>query len=156
LGFSSGLPLQNRDAAGFELQQQARQRQAEVARSELARQIAIDAATAANRLQTAAAQLSRAHEAARLFAQDVESEVIRFRLGISTLFDLFFSQDALTGAALSELDAQFGYASALARLRFETATLFQDTGDAPAVNVEALLAWSTPADAASTPRTNRR
>ena len=144
LGFSFGLPFQNRDAAGLELQQQARLQRAQIERGELARQIALDAATAADRLQAAAAQLSLAHEAAKLFAQDVNSEVVRFRLGVATLFDLFFSQDALTAAALAELDAQLNYALALARLRFETATLFQHTSETAPVNVRALLSWSTP------------
>jgi outer membrane protein TolC len=152
LGFSFELPFQNRDAVGLELQQQARLQQAQIERSELARQISIEAVTAANRLQAAEAQLRLAHEAAQLFAQDVQSEIARFRLGVSTLFDLFFSQDALTGAALAELDAQLGYAIALARLRFETATLFKDASETAAVDVDALFSWSTPSPTGGTPQ----
>ena len=148
VGVSFGLPLQNRDASGLQLLQQARLQQSQIAQNELARQISIDAAAAANRLDAAAVQLTLAHEAAALYAKDVKSEVVRFRLGVATMFDLFFSQDALTGASLSELEAQLNYARALARLRFETATIFEDIDEAAAVNVDALLSWSTPSEPA--------
>lgn len=142
VGFSFGVPLQNRDAAGLELQQQARLRGAEVENGELRRQISIDATAATARLHAAAAQLKLAHEAALLYGQDVTSEVARFRMGVSTLFDLFFAEDALTSAALAELDAQLNYAIALARIRFETATLFTESDETAPVHVDGLLFWS--------------
>lgn len=144
VGFSFGLPFQNRDAAGLALQDQARRRQAEIERTELARQISLDAATAADRLHAVAAQLSRAREATELSEQDVQNEEVRFRLGVSTLIDLLFSQDALTSAALGELDAQLSYATSLAQLRFETGTLFQGTGETAPVDINGLAAWSAP------------
>jgi outer membrane protein TolC len=138
---SLGLPVQNREAAGLELQEQARLERAKVGRDELARRVALDATTAAVRLSATAEEMSRAHEATSLYYQDVQNEEERFRLGASTLFDLLYSQDGLTAAALAELDAQFSFAISLALLRFETGTLFQSTGDTAPVDVDALIAW---------------
>ncbi|MFL5385167.1 MAG: TolC family protein [Longimicrobiaceae bacterium] len=144
LGVTAGIPLRNRAARGEALQAEAALRQAEIVEGELARAVALEAATAAETLARAAEERVLAAEAVRLHEASVEAETQKFRLGTATLFDVIFAEDALTSAQLAEIDARRRHAAALARLRYETGALAEgETGEA--VDVEALVRGRAPA-----------
>ena len=123
MGFSYGLPLGNHAAGGAFLRSTAADRRAEIARDELAREIALAVATAAETLERTVEELRLSDEAVRLHTLSVESESQKFRLGTSTLFDVIQAEDGLTGATLSLISTQRRYAAALAQLRFQTGAL---------------------------------
>ncbi len=140
LQLSYGLPVGNRLAAGQALQSDAADRQAELAVAELARAIELDAAAAVETLRSALAQLEQSAEAVRLYAAALEGETRKLRLGTSTLFDVIYAEDALTGATLGEIEGRQRALEALAQLRFETGELVAgEAGDrAP---VPPLVSW---------------
>jgi outer membrane protein TolC len=124
-----GIPVRNHAAEGAALQRSAAERQSALRVAELARTVALDVLTASATLRSALAGLEQARQAARLHALAVEAEKSKFRLGTSTLFDVLFAEDALTGATLAELAARERVAGALARLRFESGRMAGDGGD---------------------------
>ncbi len=126
-----GIPVRNHAAEGAALQRSAAERQSALQVAELARTVALDVLTASATLKSALAGLEQARQAARLHALAVEAEKSKFRLGTSTLFDVLFAEDALTGATLAELAARERVADALARLRFVSGRMAAgDGGDA--------------------------
>jgi outer membrane protein len=95
-------------------------------------------------LRSARLQLETAELAVELSQRSVQSEMERFRHGMSTRFDVIQSEDALTGALLSRIAAQTLAAQAVVRLRYESGRLV--TGDALrglTVDTQALLRSTT-------------
>jgi hypothetical protein len=62
----------------------------------------------------------------------VENERKKYELSAATLFDVLLAEDNLTGALLSGVEGRLGHALALARIRYETATLVDVAGPEPA------------------------
>jgi outer membrane protein TolC len=93
-----------------------------------ARQIGADVPTALEAVERQAAQVERAEAAVRLFEKAVENEERKLRAGTSTIIDLISQRDRLTGARQAQVSAQLALALALARLRFETGTLVDNSG----------------------------
>ncbi|HEX2080613.1 MAG TPA: TolC family protein [Longimicrobium sp.] len=135
-----GFPLRNRLAGGLAQQSAAQERQAALAYAELRRRVQLDAAAALETLQRSAEELDLFGEAARLHELALDSEIRRYQLGTSTIFDIIDAEDGLTSATLAEIEARSRYATALARLRYETGTLAGAGGANPA----ALTAWEEP------------
>ncbi|HSU14670.1 TolC family protein [Longimicrobium sp.] len=123
--------LRNATAAGTAAQTRAVQRQGEVAAQELEREIRSGVAVAAQALRHGQAELERADEAVTLSRTSVENEERKFQLGMSTLFDIIQSEDALTSALLSRISAQERFADARARLAYETGALVRDEDGRP-------------------------
>jgi outer membrane protein TolC len=136
--------LRNATAAGLAGQSRAVQRQGEVAAQELERQIRSGVTVAAEALRHGQDELERADEAVRLSQTAVENEERKFQLGMSTLFDIIQSEDALTSALLSRIGAQERFATARARLAYETGALVRDD-DGRAVPDPSALAAAPPA-----------
>jgi|GEM_PF-498955 len=137
------VPVRNRAAEGAALQRDAAGRQAALELADLTRTVTLDVLAAAETFRSARAQLELAAEAVRLHAQALEGERSKFRLGTSTLFDVLFAEDALTGATLAEIGARQQLAGALARLRFQSGALTAaDGGEAP--DTRLLTAWAAP------------
>jgi outer membrane protein TolC len=97
---------------------------------DLARHITSQVAVAVSGWRAAESHLARARDTVRLAELGLESEKKNFQLGLSALFDAIQAEDALTNALLSEVDAQFGFATALVKVRFETGDLvvFDEAG----------------------------
>lgn len=142
------VPVRNRAAEGAALLRDAAGRQAALTLAELTRTISLDVLAAAETFRGAREELALATEAVSLHAQALEGERQKFRLGTSTLFDVLFAEDALTGATLAEIGARQRLAGALARLRFQSGALTLD-GDA-VVDSNLLTTWD-PSTAASPP-----
>jgi outer membrane protein len=119
-------PLGNRAARGQAMQAQSIYDRQVIAESDIRRRVVSGVVVAAQALEHARLGLAASREAERLAQRTVESEERKFALGMSTLFDVIQAQDALTNAQLSQIGGRRSYAAALARLRFETASLVGD------------------------------
>ncbi|HET7584232.1 MAG TPA: TolC family protein [Gemmatimonadaceae bacterium] len=121
-------PLNNRRALGQELQNASAYAQQRITREDLVRRISTDVLVTTQALQHSKAGLLASRQAVTLSEQSVENEKQKFRLGMSTLFDVILAEDGLTNARLSEITSEQSYAAAIARLRFATGTLVHVDG----------------------------
>ncbi|MBI4799482.1 MAG: TolC family protein [Desulfarculus sp.] len=117
------FPLQNRAARGQMLASKAQLRQAQINHGDLARQVELGVTSALATMAAAARQYADASGSVENYRQSADDERIKFQLGISTILDVIQVEDQLTSALLNQVAALQGYASALARLRYETGTL---------------------------------
>ena len=131
----------NRAARGRARSAAAVERTAAVAADDLVRRIEANVRAAMERLDNAAQEALDAREAVRLFERSVVTEQEKFRLGLATLFDAILAEDSLTNARLLRTNARFRFAAALARLRFESATLLETSGDAVSVDPDRLTSF---------------
>jgi outer membrane protein TolC len=142
--FNLSLPAANSAARGALLQAQAARRQSELGVDLISKAIGADVPTALDDVGSSALQLDRAREAVRLFEQAVINEEKKLRAGTSTLIDLISQRDRLTAARQGEVSAQLSLALALARLRFETGTLWSTDGEAQALAPDRLTTVPRP------------
>lgn len=95
----------------------------------LTRRIKSNIMVAINDLHSSLLRLKQTEEAIDLHQLTIENEKLKFQQQISTLIDLISVEERLTSAWLSLISARRNYATALARLRFETGTLLDgETG----------------------------
>lgn len=120
-------PFRNNERAGRYAQSVARFDQQTIQTGDLDRNIKLNVVLARRSLEEAIARHDAAVEAAELFHQTVEAELEKLRLGSSTLVDAIVTEQQQTQANLSLIAAQQEVATLLARLRFETGTLVDDT-----------------------------
>lgn len=104
----------------------------------MAKAIGADVPAALDALEKSARRLDKARQAELLFERAVVNEEKKLRAGTSTLLDLISQQDRLTAARQGVVSAELALALALARLRFETGTLFGG-GEAPALAARDLV-----------------
>jgi outer membrane protein len=130
LGFSLSWPTRNRTARGALAESESFRRQRELLIDLLARAVGADVPSALDAVRTSALQVEKASEAVRLFERAVANEEKKLRAGTSTLIDLISQRDRLTAARQNEVATRLSLALALARLRFETGTLFATSGGA--------------------------
>lgn len=129
----------NAGARGRLLQQSALYETQRIALADLERQIAAEVGVAVEVLQRSSESLSASQDADRLFDEGVQNEERKFRLGMSTLFDVIQAADGLTNARLGEITAQRDYAVAIATLRYQTGTLVRFDEERPIVDAANLL-----------------
>jgi outer membrane protein len=122
------LPATNIGAKGRLAQADAYAEQQRLILHDTERHIASDVALAATALGNSRLELIESRSAVDLWATSVQSEQRKFKLGVSTIFDIIQSQDAHTNARLGEIASAYGYAVALARVRFATGTLLRHEG----------------------------
>jgi outer membrane protein TolC len=127
------LPLLNNQALGQLAKTEATRQQADIQTKETERTIGGRVRVAVDTVQRSMEREKIAREAAALFESAVEDEREKLQLGLSTVIDLVLTEDRLTQSQLDEIDAESGYAEALAQLRFETGTILTDAAD-PAVD----------------------
>ncbi|HEX2204020.1 MAG TPA: TolC family protein, partial [Longimicrobium sp.] len=112
-------------ARGDAEQARAASRLAEVELADLRRRIRAGVVVAAEAIRHGRLELEKSEAAVRLYRTAVENEERKFGLGMSTLFDILQAEDALTSALQSQIAARARYATALARLAYETGTLVE-------------------------------
>jgi outer membrane protein TolC len=123
------LPFGNRAGRGQLASQLASVSQARLSTSDLERRIRSAVAIAVSNLAASSQRVATSRESSELFRAAVDDEKEKLRLGIGTTIDVIQTEDRLTQALASELEAQLNYANALARVRFETGSLLDmDTG----------------------------
>lgn len=124
----------NNTARGVLARTEAARRQTQIRIDDLSRSIRSGVVVAQDDLARSAERVRLLREAAGLYRAAVQDEADKLRLGLSTIIDLVLIEDRLTRSLLDEISATLRYASALARLRFETGTI---VGGAPAFAVTA-------------------
>lgn len=123
------LPFGHRAGRGQLASQLAIVSQTRLSTSDLERRIRSAVAVAMSNLAASAQRVATSRESSELFRAAVDDEKEKLRLGIGTTIDVIQTEDRLTQALASELEAQLNYANALARVRFETGSLLViDTG----------------------------
>lgn len=114
---------ENNVARGQLARTEAARRQTQIQIDDLSRSIRSGVVVAQDDLARSAERVRLLREAAGLYATAVEDEREKLQLGLSTIIDLVLIEDRLTRSLLDEIAASLRYASALARLRFETGTI---------------------------------
>ncbi len=131
----------NRAVRGRARRTAALHQAAAVAAAELVRRIEANVRVAIEGFENAAQEALAAREAVRLSERSVVTEQEKFQLGLATLFDAILAEDSLTNARLRRTNAQFRFAAALVRLRFETATLLETAGGVVLVDPSRMTAF---------------
>ena len=139
LGYSYSRPRNNDVAIGRWRQASATRRQEEISDSELGRRIRSNVLETALRLNDAAERAEFAERAIELYRQAIENERDKIEMGSATVIDIILTEERLTQAALALIASRQNYASTLASLRFETASLLQQDETGYQLQASALL-----------------
>jgi outer membrane protein len=138
-GLDFELPIGNNKAKGLLEQRNADLAQRAITSVDLGRNIKANIVQTLASLRAAAEQVRRAAEAVAAYEKTIVSEDERYRAGESSLLDSILTQDLQTTALVNYAQAQQQYASLLARLRYETGTLLEESGGVTVVRPENLL-----------------
>ncbi len=141
--FQAGLvfekPVGNNTARGLFVQSTAQLGQRTINARDLRRNIQANIVQTLATLRDAADQVERTREAVAAYAMTIDSESERFRSGETSLLDSILTQDYQTNALVTYSQAQQVYATLLARLRYETGTLVEETAGGNVVREDAFL-----------------
>lgn len=129
VGVALEWPAANTFQRGVVRSRRAAQRQAELLTAQAQSEIAADVLTALEAVRLRAATMRNAAATAGIAQKAVEQEQRRLRTGEASVLDVINLENLLSSARLSEIDAQAGYAIAVARLRFSVGEIF--TNDQP-------------------------
>ncbi|MGA7616752.1 MAG: TolC family protein [Thermoanaerobaculia bacterium] len=129
LAASFERPIGNNLWKGRYAQQQALYNQKDISSTNLRRLIKADVVATVASLKEAATQLDQSERAVGYYHQSVDSELEKLRLGTSTLVNVVFTEQQLISAMVGLVDARYTYASLLTRLRYDTGTIVDTTGD---------------------------
>jgi outer membrane protein TolC len=132
-------PIQNNIQLGKLDQQRSRYNQSAITTRDLARQIQSKIVLNAATLDEAAARVREYREAVEFYRESVETEIEKFRLGLSRLIDTIFTEQNQVTAELALVDSERQYAELLAQLRFETATILNELPEGWVVNEDNLI-----------------
>jgi outer membrane protein len=119
------FPLENRAAEGSVLQTRSIALQARYRSQESARNIASGVIVAVEGVRNAALQLQKVHQSVAFFRTALDNQREKYRLGVGSMVDVLTVEDRLTGALVEQVQAELGYAVALARLRHGTGTIVE-------------------------------
>jgi outer membrane protein len=122
------FPLGNHAALGQLARTEAAARQGSTRRQDLVRTITSNIIVAWNDVRSSAERVEQARQASTLYRATVSDERMKVQLGLSTVLDLIVTEDRLVQSLREEVAAEVAYATAVARLRFETGTLVGPDG----------------------------
>lgn len=132
------IPFENRSAKGLLAQREALSKQAALRQQDLARMIGSAIRVAFSDLEMSGQEVLRSGEAGELYRQTVENEREKLRIGTSTIIDVITLADRLDSAQIRATDAMIKYATALARIRYETGLLPAASEGAAVISVDDL------------------
>lgn len=98
------------------------------------RQIRSNVSLALSNLNTSIEVLKKAEETIKAYKLALDNERKKARLGMATVLDIMNTQDRYTNSLLVLINARLSYASAIARLRFVTGTVFKSASDSENIN----------------------
>ena len=127
-GVAYRFPLGNHAAFGQLARTEAAARQGDTRREDLVRTITSNIVVAWNDVRASAERVEQARQASALYRSTVSDERMKVQLGLSTVLDLIVTEDRMVQSLREEVSAEVAYATALARLRFETGTLVGPDG----------------------------
>lgn len=133
------LPVGNNAAKGRLLQRDATYAQQSITATDLERNIRANVVQISRSLQATRVQLARAQEAVEAYGRTIDSENEKFRGGQSSLIDTITTQQLQTSALVAYTSARQQYATLVAQLRYETATLLSEQGTMSYVRPQDLL-----------------
>ncbi|MFW6179980.1 MAG: TolC family protein, partial [Desulfohalobiaceae bacterium] len=138
LSLTYEFPVQNRQARGRMLQQRVERRRQALQSRELTRDIKSNVHNAMSVLRQNILELENTRQTERLYEKAVENQQMKYRLGMGTLLDLIDTQDNLTQARMSKIEAYFKCSRALTSLKYQTATLVSFVQDEARVELKSL------------------
>jgi outer membrane protein TolC len=144
VGVTYQFPPSNNAAFGALMLAQSNLRQAELRTLQTSQSIMASVVTAVGGVRNAALQLQRAREAVAASQAALEGEREKYRLGVGQLVDVLTMEDRLTVAEQTQVNAQLGYALALAQLRFATGTIVEPDKTIQSVDREVFLTVPIP------------
>jgi outer membrane protein TolC len=143
VSLSYALPAGNRFAGGQLMRSAAADQRAAINLEETSRRAALEVLTADETLKRSVEEVELSRETVRLHRASVESELRKYQLGSSTLFDVIQAEEGLTSAILAQINVQRRYAVALLQMRFLTGTLLAEGEDS--VDPARLTTWGAAA-----------
>jgi outer membrane protein TolC len=111
---------------------------------ESARNITSSVIVAEASVRSAALQLEKVNESVALFRTALDNEREKFRLGVGSLVDVLTVEDRLNEVLVSQVQAELGYAVALARLRQGTGTVVEPDKAVQSVDPSVFLTLPMP------------
>lgn len=127
LTFAYEKPFANLTQRGQLEQRQALWSQRQISAADAERRVRLDVLQTRITLEQLLAQLEAAQTSAHAARQAFENELEKFRFGRSTLIDTILTEQRAVEAELSVVQAHFAVAQTLAKLRFDTGTLVEET-----------------------------
>jgi outer membrane protein TolC len=124
LGVMLEWPGANTYQRGLLRSRRAAQRQAELTTAQFQSDIAADVCTALAEVRLRAETMRNAGATAAIARKAVEQEQRRLQTGEATVLDVINLENLMSSARLSQIDAQAGYAVAVARLRYAVGEIF--------------------------------
>jgi outer membrane protein len=138
------FPLQNRAAQGGLVQARSAALQAAYRTQDSARNIASAVIVAESSVRSAALQLGKVNDSVALFRTSLDNEREKYRLGVGSLVDVLTVEDRLTDVLVQQVQAELGYAVAVARLRSSTGTIVEPDKAVQRVDPAIFLTLPTP------------
>lgn len=117
-------PAANTYQRGLLRERRAAQRQAELTTAQAQSDIAAEVLSALSEVRLRAETMRNAAATAEIARRAVEQEQRRLQTGEATVLDVINLENLMSSARLSEIDAQAGYAIAVARLRYAVGEIF--------------------------------
>lgn len=142
LSFAYEKPLANLTQRGQLEQRQALWAQRQISAADAERRVRLDVLQTCITLEQLLTQLEAAKVSAQAARQAFENELEKFRFGRSTLIDTILTEQRAVEADLTVIQAQFAVAQTLAKLRFDTGTLVEETPEGEYLVVGDL--WALP------------
>jgi outer membrane protein TolC len=127
VGLDFEKPIGNHTAKGLVLQTSADLAQRSISAADLERNIDAFIVQILASMRATSDQLARIGDSVRYYNQTIESQNEMFRSGQTSLLDSILTQDLMTSARFTAVQARAQWATLLARLRFETGTLVSET-----------------------------
>ncbi|MCS7182550.1 MAG: TolC family protein [Thermoanaerobaculum sp.] len=142
LTFAYEKPFANLSQRGQLEQRQALWQQRQIAAADLERRVRLDVLQTWVTLEQLLLQLEAARLSAQAARQSLENEMEKLRFGRSTLIDTIITEQRAVEAELAVVQAHLAVAQTLAKLRFDSGTLVEETAAGEYVVVGNL--WSLP------------
>lgn len=133
-------PIGNNVADGTYMQQSASYDQSLISTRNLTRTISANVGSAVDAVRRAALQLAQSEASVHLYEITVGNELEKLKLGTATILDVVTVRDQLVSAELNNVDQKAAYATAVARLRYETGYLIANTESSGTLSASALTA----------------
>ncbi|MEW6336300.1 MAG: TolC family protein [Acidobacteriota bacterium] len=146
VGVTFERPIENNIQRGLLEQRGALVTQRAISAIDLERSIKTNVVLAAGTLTQAARQLRRYAAAAEFYRQSYESELEKLRAGTATVIDTVTTEQRWVDSQLALVGAQQQMATALAQLRFESATLLADTPEGARITRDAATTLPGPGE----------
>jgi outer membrane protein len=145
-GIKYQFPMQNRAAEANVVQTRSTAAQADYKTQDTARNIASAVIVAVEGVRNAILQRQETDRSVAFFRTALNNEREKYRLGIGSLVDVLTVEDRLTTALTAQVQADLGYAIALASLRHATGSVVAP--DKAVQNIDPAVFLTTPEAAA--------